>query len=95
MLADPRARALVTNFAGQWLHLRNLRESAPDPEAFPEFDENLREAFQRETELFLESQLREDRSVVDLLTANYTFVNERLARHYGIAGRLRAVSSAA
>ena len=57
----------------------------PDPEAFPEFDENLREALQRETELFLESQIREDRGVVDLLTANYTFLNERLARHYGIA----------
>jgi hypothetical protein len=84
MLADARSRALVTNFGGQWLHVRNLRESTPDPEAFPDFDENLREAFQRETELFLESQLREDRSVVDLLSANYTFVNERLARHYGI-----------
>jgi hypothetical protein len=86
MLADARSRALVTNFGGQWLHVRNLRESSPDPEAFPEFDENLREAFQRETELFLESQLRDDRSVVDLLSADYTFVNERLARHYGIPG---------
>ena len=84
MLADARSRAIVTNFGGQWLHVRNLRESTPDPEAFPDFDENLREAFQRETELFLESQLRDDRSVVDLLAANYTFVNERLARHYGI-----------
>jgi cytochrome c5 len=85
MLADSRARALVTNFGGQWLQVRNLREKAPDPGAFPEFDENLREAFQRETELFLDSQIRENRSVGDLLTADYTFLNERLARHYGIA----------
>jgi mono/diheme cytochrome c family protein len=85
MLADPRARALVTSFAAQWLHLRNLRAATPDANEFPDFDDNLREAFQRETELFLESQLRDDRSVVDLLTADYTFVNERLARHYGIA----------
>ena len=84
MLADPRAKALVENFAGQWLVLRNIRDAAPDPDLFPDFDENLREAFQRETELFLESQLREDRSVLELLTANYTFLNERLARHYGI-----------
>jgi hypothetical protein len=84
MLADSRSRALVANFGGQWLHSRNLRESAPDPEAFPEFDENLREAFQRESELFLGSQLQEDRSVLDLLSANYSFVNERLALHYGI-----------
>jgi hypothetical protein len=86
MLADPRARALVTGFAAQWLHLRNMRAVTPDVNAFPEFDDNLREAFVRETELFVESQLREDRSVTELLTANYTFVNERLARHYGIAG---------
>jgi len=96
MLADPRAEALVTNFAGQWLHLRNMRSVAPDPDAFPEFDDNLREAFQRETELFVGSQIRDDRSVVDLLTAEYTFVNERLARHYGIPGvhgsRFRRVS---
>jgi hypothetical protein len=84
MLADARATALVTNFAGQWLYLRNMRRMAPDPETFPGFDDNLREAMQRETELFVESTVREDRSVVDLLTANYTFVNERLARHYGI-----------
>src|SRR5207302_7768605 len=69
-----------------WLYLRNVRGHAPDPNLFPEFDDNLREAFGRETELFLESQIREDRSVVDLLRADYTFVNERLARHYGIAG---------
>ncbi len=84
MVADPRADALVTNFGGQWLYLRNMRAKAPDPRRFPEFDDNLREAFQRETELFLASQIREDRSVLDLLTANYTFVNQRLARHYGI-----------
>jgi uncharacterized protein DUF1592/uncharacterized protein DUF1588/uncharacterized protein DUF1587/uncharacterized protein DUF1585/uncharacterized protein DUF1595 len=84
MLADPRSAALVSNFSGQWLYLRNMRRVAPDPEAFPGFDDNLREALQRETELFVESTIRDDRSVVDLLTANYTFVNERLARHYGI-----------
>jgi hypothetical protein len=86
MLADPRAAALVGNFAGQWLHLRNMRSVAPDPEAFPEFDENLRDALRQETELFIEHQLRENRSVVELLTANYTFLNERLAKHYGISG---------
>ncbi len=84
MLADQRSRALVDNFAAQWLELRRLATAAPNPELFPEFDENLREAFQRETELFVASQLREDRPVMDLLTANYTFVNERLAQHYGI-----------
>ncbi len=86
MLADTRAGALVTNFAGQWLHLRNMRSVAPDPEAFPEFDENLREALISETGLFIEHQLREDRPVTELLTANYTFLNERLARHYGVPG---------
>jgi mono/diheme cytochrome c family protein len=86
MLADDRSGALITNFAGQWLYLRNLRGHAPDPDLFVDFDDNLREAFQRETELFLQSQLREDHSVIDLLRANYTFVNERLARHYGIPG---------
>jgi len=85
MFADARARrALVDNFGGQWLELRNIREHTPDPDTFGEFDENLREALRRETELFLDSQLAEDRSVVDLLTADYTFLNERLARHYGI-----------
>ena len=84
MLADARSRALVENFAGQWLVLRNIRDVEPDSDLLPEFDENLREAFQRETELFVESQLRDDRSVVDLLNADYTFLNERLARHYGI-----------
>jgi hypothetical protein len=86
MMSDARARALVENFAGQWLVLRNIRDAAPDPDLFPDFDENLREAFQRETELFIESQVRDDRSVPELLTANYTFLNERLARHYGIPG---------
>jgi mono/diheme cytochrome c family protein len=84
MLRDARSDALINNFFGQWLLLRNVRTRAPDPDAFPDFDENLREALERETELFVESQLREDRSVVDLLRANYTFLNERLARHYGI-----------
>ena len=84
MLRDPRAHALVENFAGQWLYLRNLPSVAPDPDAYPEFDENLRDAFRTETELFVESQLRNDRSLLELLTADYTFVNERLARHYGI-----------
>src|SRR5688572_15135698 len=83
MLQDERAQApLVTNFFGQWLGLRDLPKHRPDPKAFPDFDENLREAFQRETELFLEAQLREDRPALELLTANYTFVNQRLARHY-------------
>ena len=84
MLADSRSRALVTNFAAQWLHLRNLDSITPDMRLFPDFDHNLRQAFREETELFVESILREDRSVLDLLRADYTFVNERLARHYGI-----------
>ena len=84
MLADDRSKALVDNFVGQWLLLRNLPSAAPDPNAFPDFDENLREAFERETRLFVESAFREDRSVIDLLRANYTFMNERLARHYGV-----------
>ena len=84
MLADPRSSALVNSFAAQWLYLRNLRAVTPDVNEFPEFDDNLRDALQRETELFLHSQLREDRSVVELLTADHTFVNERLAAHYQI-----------
>jgi catechol 2,3-dioxygenase-like lactoylglutathione lyase family enzyme len=84
MLADPRAAALVSNFAGQWLYLRNLRNVVPSKDAFPDFDDNLRQAFQRETELLLEHVMTQDRSVLELLTADYTFVNERLARHYGI-----------
>lgn len=84
MLADPRAGALVSNFATQWLYLRNLAATTPDPRLFPDFDDNLRVAMQRETEFFFESILREDRNVLDLLRADYTFLNERLARHYGI-----------
>jgi mono/diheme cytochrome c family protein len=84
MLADRRSDALVSNFAGQWLQLRNLRASIPDQNDFPDFDDNLRQAFRRETELLFQSVVREDRRVLDLLTADYTFVNERLARHYGI-----------
>jgi mono/diheme cytochrome c family protein len=84
MLADDRSRSLITNFASQWLHLRNLDSITPDMRLFPDFDDNLRQAFRQETELFVESILREDRSALDLLRANYTYVNERLARHYGI-----------
>jgi hypothetical protein len=84
MLSDPRSRALVGNFAGQWLFLRELRNRNPDVLVYPDFDDNLRQAFQRETELLFDSVVHEDRSVFDLLNANYTFVNERLARHYGI-----------
>ena len=86
MLADPRAEMLTTNFAGQWLHLRNLDAVRPDARLFPDFDDNLRQGFRRETELLFQSILQENRSVVDLLTADYTFVNERVARHYGISG---------
>ena len=86
MLDDPRARSLVDDFAAQWLHLRNLEDVTGDPVPFPDFDDNLVEAFRQETTLFLASTLGEDRSVVDLLDADYTFVNERLARHYGIPG---------
>jgi mono/diheme cytochrome c family protein len=84
MLADPRSETLVTSFADQWLYLRNLRAASPDPRLFPDFDDNLRRAFRRETELFVGSVKSEDRSVLDLLRADYTFVNERLAKHYGI-----------
>ena len=84
MLADRRSRALVDNFAEQWLYLRDVEAKEPDPGFFPGFDENLRQAFQRETQLFIDSVLREDRRVSDLLTADYSFVNERLAKHYGI-----------
>ena len=87
MLAQPRARqTLAESFAGQWLGLHRLRNASPDPTVFPEFDENLRVAMRRETQLFLEAQLRDDRPVAELLTADYTFVNDRLARHYGIPG---------
>ena len=84
MLADRRSNALVDNFAGQWLYLRNLRNWRPLAREFPDFDGELRQALQQETELFFRSMLREDRSVLDLLSADYTFLNERLARHYGI-----------
>ena len=84
MLADPRSRALVDNFAEQWLYLRDVESKEPDPGFFPGFDENLRQAFERETELFIDSVLREDRGVAELLTADWTFVNERLAKHYGM-----------
>jgi mono/diheme cytochrome c family protein len=84
LLADPRARSLVTNFSFQWLKMRGLDDIDPDAVIFPNFDDGLREAFRREMELFVESILREDRSVLDLMTADHTFVNERLARHYGI-----------
>jgi mono/diheme cytochrome c family protein len=84
MLADPRSRALADNFAGQWLHLRNLESFNPDLRLFPDFDDNLRQSFRQETELLFDSMVREDRSVLDLLKADYTFLNERLAKHYGI-----------
>jgi hypothetical protein len=84
MLADSRSRALVDNFADQWLYLRNLASANPDMRIFAGFDDNLRQAFRQETELFFASIMQEDRSVLDLLRANYTFVNERLAKHYGI-----------
>ncbi|HVW86713.1 MAG TPA: DUF1592 domain-containing protein [Bryobacteraceae bacterium] len=96
MLTDPRSSALTANFAGQWLHLRSLAAITPDMRAFPDFDDNLRQAFREETELFFESILREDRSVLDLFRANYTYVNERLAKHYGIpniyGSRLRRIT---
>jgi mono/diheme cytochrome c family protein len=84
MLADPRSSNLATNFAGQWLRLRNLESVSPNVRLFPDFDDNLRQAFRQETELFVDSIVREDRSVLDLLKADYTFLNERLAKHYGI-----------
>ena len=96
MLADPRSQALVDNFAGQWLHIRNVAGFQPSPELLFHFDDNLRYAFERETQLFFESIIRENRSVLDLLDADYTFLNERLATHYGIDGvygeRFRRVS---
>ena len=86
MIADPRSQALVRNFTGQWLNIRGIAASEPVVNLFPDFDSTLREAFKREVELFFASIIQEDRSVDDLLTADYTFVNERLARHYGIPG---------
>ena len=96
MMADPRAGAFIENFVGQWLYLRNLDGHYPLPSGFPEFDENLREAFKRETQLFLDEQIRSDRSMLELLSADYTYLNERLAQHYGIpdiyGSRFRKVS---
>jgi mono/diheme cytochrome c family protein len=86
MLVDARSSALVENFAEQWLFLRNLKSAAPNLDTFPDFDDNLRQAMKQETELFFSSIIREDRNVLDLLNADYTFLNERLARHYGIPG---------
>ena len=84
MLADKRSQALVTNFTGQWLYLRNLPDKQPDSELFPNFDDSLRQSFRHETELFFDSFLHGNASVIEMLTANYTFLNERLAQHYGI-----------
>jgi hypothetical protein len=84
MLADDKAKSVLDNFFGQWLLIRNIATVRPDPKSFPDWDENLRRGFQRETELFLEAQLRDDRPITELLTANYTFLNERVAKHYGI-----------
>lgn len=84
MLADPRSQSLIANFTGQWLNLRGLQSQSPVALLFPNFDDNLRQAFRREVELLFESVVHEDRSIIDLLTADYTFVNERLAKHYGI-----------
>src|SRR5260370_13944586 len=87
MLADPRTiDAIVDDFAAQWLNLRRVSEVVVDPDRYPNYDESLLQAFKRETELFVGNSLREDRSVSDLLDANYTFVTDRLARHYGIPG---------
>ena len=98
LLADSRSNNLSSNFAGQWLQLRNLEAFTPDGRLYPDFDDNLRQAFREETERFIDSVLREDRSVLDLLEADYTFLNERLAKHYGIPGvygsRFRRVSLA-
>src|SRR5262249_830841 len=84
MLADPKSEALTTNFSSQWLYLRNLKNMQPNSEEFPDFDDNLRQAFEREALLFFQSVVQEDRNVLDLMTADYTFLNERLARHYRV-----------
>jgi hypothetical protein len=86
MLGDPKSQALIDNFAGQWLQLRNVRNVQPNSDLFPDFDDNLRQGLKRETELFFDSVIREDRPVLDLMTADDTFVNERVAKHYGIDG---------
>ncbi len=90
MLADPKAKSLATNFAGQWLQFRQIETIAPDPELFPAFDEELRQAMRRESELFFESVMREDRSILEFLDADFTFVNARLADHYQIGGEFGA-----
>src|SRR6185437_14412422 len=84
MLADPRAKTLTTNFAFEWLKIRDMNALEPDPYVYPAFDASLRNAFRKEMELFVNSVFQEDRSVIDLMNANYTFVNERLADHYHI-----------
>src|SRR6185436_913913 len=84
MLADPKAEALTTNFASQWLYLRNLKNMQPLSEEYPDFDDNLRQAFEEEAQRFFQSIVKEDRNVLDLMTADYTFLNERLARHYHV-----------
>jgi hypothetical protein len=86
MIADPKAHALVDSFAAQWLYLRNLDGFVPNSSGFPDFDDNLRQGLKAETELFFASVVNEDRSVLDLLNANYTFLNERVAKHYGVPG---------
>jgi mono/diheme cytochrome c family protein len=86
MIADPKSESLIENFTGQWLNVRSLQTAAPTVSIYPDFDDNLRQAFRRETELFFDSIVHEDRSILDLLTADYTYVNERLAKHYGIPG---------
>lgn len=84
MIADPRSKVLATNFAGQWLYLRNLASASPDMRIFPDFDDNLRQSLRLETEMFFDAVMREDRSALELIKSDFTFVNERLARHYGI-----------
>lgn len=86
MMADPRSLSLVNNFAGQWLFLRNMERVLPDPLAFPDFDDNLRDALQKETELVINTMIKEDRNIVELLDSDFTYINERLAKHYGIEG---------
>jgi hypothetical protein len=86
MLEDERSHALADNFAGQWLYLRNVRSASPDADLFTDFDDNLRQALLRETEMLFESVVNEDRPILDLLTADYTFLNERLAKHYEVPG---------
>ena len=88
MLKDPKARALTDNFAEQWLHLTALKSTTPDPRLFPDFDESLRQAMREETVRFVTHVIETDSSIMDFLDADYTFLNERLAKHYGIEGSL-------